>query len=78
MTRPGSSCCTSCGPGPRTLVDLCATLDRPRTTLLHHLALLRAAGFVTLTVSAGEPNVYRIDPSGFDRLARAARGFVLE
>ena len=64
--------------GPRTLVDLCATLDRPRTTLLHHLALLRAAGFVTLTVSAGEPNVYRIDPSGFDRLARAARGFVLE
>jgi len=30
------------------------------------------------TVSAGEPNVYRIDPSGFDRLARAARGFVLE
>jgi DNA-binding transcriptional ArsR family regulator len=64
--------------GPRTLVDLCATLDRPRTTLLHHLALLRAAGFVILTVSAGEPNVYRIDPSGFDRLARAARGFVLE
>jgi DNA-binding transcriptional ArsR family regulator len=64
--------------GPRTLADLCTALDRPRTTLLHHLALLRAGGFVTLTVSAGEPNVYRLDPAGFDRLARAARGFILE
>jgi DNA-binding transcriptional ArsR family regulator len=63
--------------GPRTLADLCAALTRPRTTLLHHLALLRAAGFVTLTVTAGEPNVYRLDVTGFDRLARAARGFVL-
>ncbi len=64
--------------GPRTLPELCTALDRPRTTLLHHLALLRAAGFVTLAVSAGEPNVYRVDPSGFERLARAARGFVLD
>jgi DNA-binding transcriptional ArsR family regulator len=64
--------------GPRTLADLCAALYRPRTTLLHHLALLRAAGFVTLTVAAGDPNVYRLDPAGFERLARAARGFVLE
>jgi DNA-binding transcriptional ArsR family regulator len=63
--------------GPRTLADLCAALARPRTTLLHHLALLRAAGFVTLTVTAGEPNVYQLDVTGFDRLARAARGFVL-
>ena len=64
--------------GPRTLPELCTALDRPRTTLLHHLALLRAGGFVTLAVSAGEPNVYRLDPSGFERLARAARGFVLD
>jgi DNA-binding transcriptional ArsR family regulator len=63
--------------GTRTLLELCTALDRPRTTLLHHLALLRAAGFVTLAVSAGEPNVYRLDPSGFEHLARAARGFVL-
>jgi DNA-binding transcriptional ArsR family regulator len=63
--------------GSRTLADLCTGLARPRTTLLHHLALLRAAGFVTLTVLAGEPNVYHLDPGGFDRLARAARGFVL-
>lgn len=64
--------------GPRTLVDLCGALDRPRTTLLHHLALLRAVGLVTLTVSAGEPNVYRIDSDGFGTLARAAKGFLLE
>lgn len=64
--------------GPRTLADLCGALDRPRTTLLHHLALLRAAGFVTLSVTAGEPNVYRLDHGGFDSLARAARGFILD
>jgi DNA-binding transcriptional ArsR family regulator len=63
--------------GPRTLVELCATLDRPRTTLLHHLALLRSAGLVGLTVASGEPNVYRLDARGFDQLARAAKGFVL-
>jgi DNA-binding transcriptional ArsR family regulator len=64
--------------GPRTLPDLCQALDRPRTTLLHHLALLRAAGFVSLTVAAGDANVYRLDRRGFDSLARAARGFVLD
>ncbi len=64
--------------GPRTLVELCLALDRPRTTLLHHLALLRASGFVALTVTSGEPNVYALDRRGFDALARAARGFVLD
>lgn len=63
--------------GPRTLVQLCATLDRPRTTLLHHLALLRSAGLVSLAVASGEANVYRLDPRGFEQLARAAKGFVL-
>lgn len=64
--------------GPATLADLCARLGRPRTTLLHHLALLRAGGLVSLTVTAGAPNVYRLDPAGFERLARSARGFVIE
>jgi DNA-binding transcriptional ArsR family regulator len=63
--------------GDRTLPDLCSALDRPRTTLLHHLALLRSAGLVTLTVSTGEPNVYRLDHRGFEALARAAKGFLL-
>lgn len=64
--------------GARTLAQLGTSLDRPRTTLLHHLALLRAAGLVTLTVATAEPNVYTLDPTGFDALSRAARGFVLD
>ena len=32
-----------------TLADLCTALDSPRTTLLHHLALLRSAGLIDLT-----------------------------
>ncbi len=60
----------------RTLPELCAALDAPRTTLLHHLALLRAAGLVELGVRAGsEPNVYFLSPGGFETLATAARAF---
>lgn len=64
--------------GSRTLADLSGTLQRPRTTLLHHLALLRSAGLVRLTVASGEPNVYRLNVAGFAALSRAARGFVLD
>ena len=63
--------------GPRTLPELCEVLDAPRTTLLHHLALLRGAGLVDLSVTAGEPNVYRLRPEGFEQLARAATAFPL-
>jgi DNA-binding transcriptional ArsR family regulator len=62
----------------RTLADLCAALDTPRTTLLHHLALLRGAGLVDLSVTAGEPNVYRLRVEGFDELGQAARAFPLQ
>ncbi len=64
--------------GERTLVELCAALDAPRTTLLHHLALLRGAGLVDLSVTAGEPNVYRLRFEGFDELGQAARAFPLQ
>ena len=63
--------------GERMLPELCAVLDAPRTTLLHHLALLRGAGLVDLSVTAGEPNVYRLRPEGFEQLARAASAFPL-
>ena len=60
----------------RTLADLCAALDAPRTTLLHHLALLRSAGLVELRVRSGaQPNVYSLAAGGFDALAVAARAF---
>jgi len=64
--------------GARTLPELCELLDTPRTTLLHHLALLRGAGLVDLSVTAGEANVYRVRAAGFEQLARAARAFPLQ
>jgi DNA-binding transcriptional ArsR family regulator len=63
--------------GPRTLPELCELLGAQRTTLLHHLALLRGAGLIDLTVTAGEANVYRLRPEGFDQLAQAAKAFPL-
>jgi len=61
----------------RSLPELCTALDAPRTTLLHHLALLRGAGLIDLSVTAGEPNIYRLRPEGFENLARAASAFPL-
>ncbi|MDX6375545.1 MAG: Bacterial regulatory protein arsR family [Nocardioidaceae bacterium] len=63
--------------GESTLAELCTALDAPRTTLLHHLALLRGAGLVDLSVTAGEPNVYRLRLEGFDELGQVARAFPL-
>jgi DNA-binding transcriptional ArsR family regulator len=63
--------------GERALPDLCEALDTPRTTLLHHLAMLRGAGLIDLTVAAGEPNVYRLREAGFDELSVSARAFLL-
>lgn len=62
----------------RTLPELCGSLDAPRTTLLHHLALLRSAGLVELEVGAGaEPNVYSLAPNGFATLSSAAQAFTI-
>ena len=58
-------------------MDLTSALDSPRTTLLHHLALLRSAGLIEIAVVDGEPNVYTLHHGGFDRLTQAARAFPL-
>ncbi len=58
-----------------TLPQLCDELGSPRTTLLHHLALLRSAGLVSIEVIDGEANLYRLRPEGFDAMARAASAF---
>ena len=63
--------------GPRTLPELCSALDAPRTSLLHHLALLRGAGLVEVEVDEPGPNVYRLRAAGLEELARVARGFTL-
>jgi hypothetical protein len=60
---------------PRTLPELCEALDSPRTTLLHHLALLRSAGLIELEITAGEANVYSLRQAGFDTMAHAASAF---
>jgi DNA-binding transcriptional ArsR family regulator len=62
--------------GPSTLARLCERLDRPRTSMLHHLALLRGAGLIDLTVPVRGPNVYQLDAEGFRLLATAAQGFL--
>jgi DNA-binding transcriptional ArsR family regulator len=61
----------------RNLPELCEALETPRTTLLHHLALLRGAGLIDLTVAAGEPNLYRLREEGFAELGSSARAFVV-
>lgn len=63
--------------GARTLPQLCAAMASPRTTLLHHLALLRATGLIEIAVTAGEPNLYRLRQEGFDEFVRAVRGFTI-
>jgi DNA-binding transcriptional ArsR family regulator len=63
--------------GQRSLPELCAALASPRTTLLHHLALLRGAGLIDVLVSDPHPNVYRLRESGFESLAQAARAFTI-
>jgi DNA-binding transcriptional ArsR family regulator len=63
--------------GPRTLSELCEGLSSPRTTLLHHLALLRATGLIEIAVVGWEPNVYQLRHEGFDEFVRAVRGFTI-
>lgn len=62
--------------GETTAVDLALALGAPRTTLLHHLAILRAAGLIHVTVTPGNATVYRLRPEGFDELAAAAADFI--
>lgn len=64
--------------GARTLPELCAALGKPRTTLLHHLAMLRGAGLIDVAVTSGEPNSYRLEPSGFADFAVALRAFAAD
>lgn len=59
-----------------TAVRLAERLGAPRTTLLHHLAVLRSAGLLHIEVSPGSATVYRLRPEGLLELARLAEGVV--
>ncbi|MDX6309415.1 MAG: hypothetical protein QOI06_2461 [Nocardioidaceae bacterium] len=58
--------------GELTAVDLARDLGAPRTTLLHHLAILRAAGLIHVSVTPGNATLYRLRPAGFSELSGSA------
>jgi DNA-binding transcriptional ArsR family regulator len=62
--------------GRRTAVELSGALAAPRTTLLHHLAMLRAARLIDVTVTARGATVYQLRPEGFVELSRSAADFI--
>jgi DNA-binding transcriptional ArsR family regulator len=59
--------------GPMTAGELTARLDAPRTSLLHHLAMLRAAGLLTTAVGPANSTRYALRPDAVGELASAAR-----
>ncbi len=61
------------GSGGLTAQELAAQVGAPRTTLLHHLALMRAAGLVETAVGAGHSTVYSLRPDGLARVADEVR-----
>jgi DNA-binding IclR family transcriptional regulator len=61
------------GPGGLTAQELAAEVGSPRTTLLHHLALMRAAGLVETAVGAGHSTVYSLRQDGLARVADEVR-----
>lgn len=62
--------------GPSTLVDLAQELGVPRTTLSHHIGLMRAAGLVTLTIEDGRTGRLALRTEGVDDLPRLLREFL--
>ena len=62
--------------GPSTLVDLAQELRVPRTTLSHHIGLMRAAGLVTLTIDDGRTGRLALRTEVVDDLPRLLREFL--
>jgi DNA-binding transcriptional ArsR family regulator len=62
--------------GPRTLGDLAAELGVPRTTLAHHIAVLRAAGLLSHTVEDGRWGRLSLRADAVADVEPLFRGFV--
>jgi DNA-binding transcriptional ArsR family regulator len=62
--------------GEQTAAGLAESLAAPRTTLLHHLAILRSTGLVEVHVVPGSATVYRLRPDALAELAALADGLV--
>jgi DNA-binding transcriptional ArsR family regulator len=59
-------------PGARTGTDLADAVGAKRTTLLHHLAMLRAAGLLTTSVGPNNTTYYALRPEAVAELHAAA------
>lgn len=64
--------------GEMTAVELARAMQAPRTTLLHHLAILRSAGLVHVEVTPGGATVYRLRSQGFTELSESTTRFLAE
>ncbi len=62
--------------GPRSLSDLAAEVGVPRTSLAHHIAILRAAGFITHTIDDGRWGRLALRPEAIARVEPLFRGFL--
>jgi DNA-binding transcriptional ArsR family regulator len=58
--------------GDLTATDLAAAVGAPRTSLLHHLAMLRAAGLLTTSVGRNNATYYALRRDAAGDLHRAA------
>lgn len=59
-----------------TAVELARAMGAPRTTLLHHLAILRAAGLIQVRITPGDATMYRLERDGFAELSTHAATFM--
>jgi DNA-binding transcriptional ArsR family regulator len=62
--------------GPSTLAELAEDLGVPRTTLSHHMSVLRAAGLVTVVVEEGRWGRLRLREAGIDAAPRLLRAYL--
>ena len=62
--------------GPRTLADLATELGVPRTSLAHHMSILRAAGLVSHTIDDGRWGKLALRADAITNVAPLFRGFM--
>ncbi len=63
--------------GPRTLADLATELGVPRTSLAHHMTVLRAAGLITHTTDDGRWGKLTLRPDAVADVEPMFRAFVV-
>lgn len=62
--------------GPRTLGDLATELGVPRSSLSHHISILRAAGFITHTIDDGRWGRLTLRPDAIASVEPLFRAFL--